>query len=403
MYFLLACNVGEILIVFGAMLFGMPMSLKPVQLLWLNLVSDGAPALALGLEKGDDDIMKQPARSPKEPVINRDMAIGIGVVGLVDMAAILAVFWLAMQRYPDNLAAAQTMAFVTLCTSELIRAFAARSETHSVFSIGLLSNRWMVAAVTASFVLVLAVVYLPFLSPFFDTVPLTGGDWLLMLPFFFASPLAMELLKIVFRRRGRAAVDCDPEPVTVRDLTIASADQAPLFPLGANAMLKVLVPVHGTHNDEFAIRHVVKQFMNNTAMEVHLLNVQAPFTQDVAHFTSAKSRRDWHEEESAKALAASRAGLEKFGIPYAVHTAVGERAQVITDTARRLHCDQIVMSTSRKNSFTRLVEDSVTNRVLELTAVPVEVIAGDSVSKLEKYGIPAALAAAVAFALAADE
>ncbi len=75
-YFLLACNVGEILIVFGAMLFGMPMPLRPVQLLWLNLVSDGAPALALGLEKGDDDIMKQPARSPKEPVINRDMAAG---------------------------------------------------------------------------------------------------------------------------------------------------------------------------------------------------------------------------------------------------------------------------------------------------------------------------------------
>ena len=89
-YFLLACNVGEILIVFGAMLFGMPMPLRPVQLLWLNLVSDGAPALALGLEKGDDDIMKQPPRSPKEPVINRDMAIGIGVVGVVDMIAILA-------------------------------------------------------------------------------------------------------------------------------------------------------------------------------------------------------------------------------------------------------------------------------------------------------------------------
>ena len=402
-YFLLACNVGEILIVFGAMLFGMPMPLRPVQLLWLNLVSDGAPALALGLEKGDDDIMKQPARSPKEPVINRDMAIGIGVVGLVDMVAILAVFWFAMQRYPDNLAAAQTMAFVTLCTSELIRAFAARSEYHSVFSIGFFSNRWMVAAVTASFVLVLAVVYVPFLSPFFDTVPLTGGDWLFMLPFFFASPIAMELLKIVFRRHGRMAAARDPEPGSVEILPIASADQAPLITPGANAMLKVLVPVHGTHNDEFAIRHVVKQFMNNTAMEVHLLNVQMPFSQDVAHFTSAKSRHEWHEEEAAKALAASREGLEKFGIPYAVHTAVGDRAQVITETARRLHCDQIVMSTSRKNSFTRLVEDSVTNRVLELTAVPVELIAGDSISKLERYGIPAALATAVAFALAADD
>ena len=146
-YFLLACNVGEILIIFGAMLVGMPIPLRPVQLLWLNLVSDGAPALALGLEKGDPDIMKHPPRSPTEPVINRDMAIGIGVVGVVDAIAILAVFYLALQRYPGHLVAAQTIAFVTLCSSELIRAFTARSEYHSIFSIGVFSNRWMVWAV----------------------------------------------------------------------------------------------------------------------------------------------------------------------------------------------------------------------------------------------------------------
>ena len=113
-----------------------------------------------------------------------------------------------MQIHPGHLEAAQTMAFVTLCTSELFRAFAARSEIHSVFSIGLFSNRWMVAAVTVSFALVLAVVYVPFLSPFFDTVPLTSGDWLVMLPFFFMSPLAMELLKLYFRR-GSGTVDAD--------------------------------------------------------------------------------------------------------------------------------------------------------------------------------------------------
>ena len=203
-YFLLACNVGEILIVFGAMLFGMPMPLRPVQLLWLNLVSDGAPALALGMEKGDDDIMKQPARSPKEPVINREMAVGIGLVGMADMIAILMVFYIALQRYPGHLEGAQTMAFVTLCTSELIRAFTARSEYRSIFRIGVFSNQWMVAAVAVSFALVLAVVYIPFLSPFFDTVPLTAADWLVMLPFFFVSPIAMELLKVFFRRRNRS-------------------------------------------------------------------------------------------------------------------------------------------------------------------------------------------------------
>ena len=92
-----------------------------MHLLWLNLVSDGAPALALGMEQGDRDIMKQPPRPPKEPVINRDMAIGIGVIAVVDAIAILAVFYLALQRYPGHLEAAQTIAFVTLV---LLRAVA---------------------------------------------------------------------------------------------------------------------------------------------------------------------------------------------------------------------------------------------------------------------------------------
>jgi Ca2+-transporting ATPase len=200
-YFLLACNAGEILIIFGAMLLGMPIPLRPVHLLWLNLVSDGAPALALGMEKGDRDIMKQPPRPPREPVINRDMAIGIGVIAVVDAVAILLAFHLGLQRYPGNLEAAQTIAFVTLCTSELLRAFTARSEYNSIFAIGVFSNRWMVWAVSASFLLVLMVVYVPFLNPFFDTVPLTLDDWLFMLPFFFASPIAMELVKVYFRRR----------------------------------------------------------------------------------------------------------------------------------------------------------------------------------------------------------
>ncbi len=209
-YFLLACNVGEILIVFGAMLMGFPIPLKPIQLLWLNLVSDGAPALALGMEKGEPDIMQQPPRPPQEPVINKDMAIGIAVVAIADAAAILTVFFLGMQRYPGqpgHIEAAQTMAFLTLCTSELLRAFTARSEHHSVFSLGVFSNPWMVWATAGSFVLVLLVTYVPFLQPFFDTVPLSWGDWLFMAPFFFASPVAMELVKAYLRiaRKKREA------------------------------------------------------------------------------------------------------------------------------------------------------------------------------------------------------
>jgi nucleotide-binding universal stress UspA family protein len=95
--------------------------------------------------------------------------------------------------------------------------------------------------------------------------------------------------------------------------------------------------------------------------------------------------------------------LDKFSIPYEVHTEIGDTAALITDSARRFHCDQIVMATARKNSLTRLVEASITDRVLELTPVPVEVIAGDSMSNWERYGIPSAIAAAAAMALTIED
>jgi len=201
-YFLLACNIGEILIIFGAMIAALPIPLRPIQLLWLNLVTDGAPALALGMEGGDPDTMKKPPRPPQEPVINKDMAIGLAAVSIVDTIAILTAFYLALDRFAGHVEAAQTVAFVTLCTSELLRAFTARSEYYSLFSIGVFSNRWMVWAVGVSFLLVLMTVYVPFLRPFFDTAYLSLADWLFMAPFFFASPIAMELVKVYLRKRN---------------------------------------------------------------------------------------------------------------------------------------------------------------------------------------------------------
>ena len=165
-------------------------------------------------------------------------------------------------------------------------------------------------------------------------------------------------------------------------------------------MRKVLVPVDGSRNCRFAVMHVIKQFMENTAMEIHLLNVQPPFSRYIAQFASKRSRRDYHRDQAEKALSPIKQMLDGFSIPYSAHAAVGERAKTITDTARRLRCDHIVMSTARKNSLTRLVENSVINKVLELTSVPVEVIAGEEVSKWERYGIPAGIGAALALVFA---
>jgi nucleotide-binding universal stress UspA family protein len=259
-----------------------------------------------------------------------------------------------------------------------------------------------------SLLMVLMVVYVPFLRPFFDTVPLSAGDWLFMLPFFFASPVAMELLKVHFRKRTARTPAAASAPVAGTIDTRYARQDAGLASIsrqfaGGNAMLKVLLPVDDSRNCQFAVKHVIKQFMNNTAMEIHLLNVQAPFRRDIVRFVSRKNLHDYHHDQAEKALRPIRQMLDNFGIPYSTHTVVGDRAKSIADTARRLGCDQIVMSTARKNSLTRLVENSVTNRVLELTPVPVEVIAGDAMSKWERYGIPAGLAALLALMLAAAD
>jgi Ca2+-transporting ATPase len=201
-FFLISCNIGEILIIFISMLFGMPIPLRPIQLLLLNLVTDGAPALALGMEKGEPDIMQRPPRPTREPVINWEMQIGTVVQAVTMTAAVLLAYFFALRMYPQNIEHAQTMAFVTLCMSELLRAFTARSEHQGIFSLGVFSNVWMVWAVGASALLVLIVIYAPFLEPFFDTVPLSLSDWMVMLPFILVASIAAEITKLYVRSRA---------------------------------------------------------------------------------------------------------------------------------------------------------------------------------------------------------
>lgn len=167
--------------------------------------------------------------------------------------------------------------------------------------------------------------------------------------------------------------------------------------------MKILIPISSSRNSEFAVRHVVRRFMNDSSMQIHLLNVQPSFSRYLVRFFSSRNLRDYHPGESEKALRPCRRILDGFGVPYAVHLAVGDQAERITELAKRLHCDEIVMSTTRKNSLTRLVENSVTNRVLERTSVPVEIVAGGAVSPWERYGIPAALAALIGLLLVAAD
>ena len=115
-------------------------------------------------------------------------------------AAVLTAFVYGLRSFPGNLVAAQTLAFVTLTTSELLRAFTSRSERYSIFSIGVFSNHWMFLAVSSSFLLLLAVLYVPFLRPFFSVMPLDLREWLVILPLILIPSIAAELTKLVLRR-----------------------------------------------------------------------------------------------------------------------------------------------------------------------------------------------------------
>ncbi|HOW91072.1 MAG TPA: cation-translocating P-type ATPase [Anaerolineaceae bacterium] len=216
-YFLISCNMAEILIIFLPTALGLLIfpdltaeqlsPLAPIQLLWLNLVTDGAPALALSTEKGDPDIMDQPPRSPKEPIINKQMTIGVITQTIAITSVTLLAFWVGLTHRGgspiDNLELAETMAFVTLSTSELLRAFTARSERYPLLKLGIFSNKWMNIAVLFSLALVIAVVYLPFLNPIFKTVPLGWRQWELLLPLLLIPSIVAEVVKWLIGRREK--------------------------------------------------------------------------------------------------------------------------------------------------------------------------------------------------------
>lgn len=191
-YFLLSCNLAEISVIFIATLVGWP-PLTPLQLLWLNLVTDGAPALALGVEKGDPNLMDQPPRSPEEPIINRDMRIGMVAQTIVMTITTLLAFAVGQSMEGDTLGL--TMAFMTLSGAQLVRAYSSRSELYTVFRIGIFSNKYMQYAFFTSFVGLLLVIYVPFLQEVFETVPLSLEHWAVVLPLLLLPTIVAELTK----------------------------------------------------------------------------------------------------------------------------------------------------------------------------------------------------------------
>jgi Ca2+-transporting ATPase len=193
--YLLGCNTGEILTMFIAAISGMQLPLLPMQILWTNLVTDGLPALALGVEAPEQNLMQRPPRKPSESIFANGLAGSMLFRGIAIGACTIAAFLIALRTGP--LAYARTVAFTTLVLAQLIFAFECRSEERGLFENGLFGNWYLIGADLISLAMQLAVIYFAPLRDIFGTVALDLKDWGLIVLFSSLSMLVSELVRFI--------------------------------------------------------------------------------------------------------------------------------------------------------------------------------------------------------------
>jgi Ca2+-transporting ATPase len=200
-HYLLATNAGEVLLMLFAVLLGWPVPLLATQILWINLVTDGLPALALGLEPPERDLMRRPPRPPHTPTISRRQGLTILLRGALVMAAAAAGFAWAHGGDPERLPHARAIAFSITAYAQLLYAFAFRSRSRTLPEIGLFSNRPLLAAVVIASLLQFLIVELPVAQPLFGVERSVGGDWGVVAALALTPVTLLELAKLVRGRR----------------------------------------------------------------------------------------------------------------------------------------------------------------------------------------------------------
>lgn len=210
--YLLSSNIAEVLIIFLAILLGLPIPLLAIQILLMNLVTDGAPAIALSLEPGEKDIMQRRPRDPDEAILSSFMAIKMIVLAVAMTAVTLGVYMYYLDRTcadcPDPLAYPRTLAFTTLVMLEMFNVLNSKSDRQSLWKTGLFNNLWLWMAIASSLIIQIAVVqWTPY--EFFNTVPLTGRDWLVSLLLGSSALAAGEGLKWCYRLGERKRKTAD--------------------------------------------------------------------------------------------------------------------------------------------------------------------------------------------------
>ncbi len=196
--YLLSCNLGEVLTMFLASMFSLPIPLSPIQILFVNLATDGLPAIALGVDPPDSDIMGEKPRKKNEDIFARGLVEKIVIRGaLIGICTLLT--FIAGMYYGFSIRTCRTMTLSTLVLSQLIHVFECRSERHSIFEIKLFTNPYLVGAVSVSIVMLLSIIYIPFFSSVFQTTILNIGQWLIVV--FFSGIIAMINSLYLYRKR----------------------------------------------------------------------------------------------------------------------------------------------------------------------------------------------------------
>jgi len=199
-HYLLSCNAGEILVMFVASLVALPVPLLPIQILWVNLITDGLPALALGVDPVDPKIMGRPPRKPHEPVITRARAWLMMSQGAFIAFCSLSAFVYVLSFEKEGIGRARTAALAVLTCSQLFHSFSCRNQKESLFKLGVFGNPGLLLANSASFLLQLSIIYVPFLQPVFKTQALGLGDLAVIVLFSSLPFWAMEIVKAVNKK-----------------------------------------------------------------------------------------------------------------------------------------------------------------------------------------------------------
>ncbi|MFO0731461.1 MAG: cation transporting ATPase C-terminal domain-containing protein [Nitrospiraceae bacterium] len=205
-HYLLSCNLSEVLVMLGSSLFGVALPLLPIQILWINLVTDGLPALALAVDPADPDVMRRPPRDPRAALLDRSRLMTVGVQGVMMAGATLTVFGLFWSTGDGESSEARTMAFTTLVLMQLFHAFSCRHERYSLFQLGVSTNRALLAAVVFSASFQVLLLAWPWSRGIFKAVTMSWVGWWVTMGASLAPFLLVELWKGWLRGRSKQTV-----------------------------------------------------------------------------------------------------------------------------------------------------------------------------------------------------